>query len=64
MSDKKRFVIRKFNGDDHYSWAIFRSGDLPKGHRGIVFLNEAHPITSGMDRTDARYTVENLNKKR
>jgi len=48
-----KLVLRKFNGDDSYSWAVFRKTDLPKGHRGIVFLGEANPIVSGLDRTQA-----------
>ena len=48
-----KLVIRKFNGDDSYSWAVFRKEDLPKGHRGIVFLGEAEPIVNGLDRTQA-----------
>ena len=44
-----KLVLRKFNGDDSYSWAVFRKADLPKGHRGIVFLGEARPIVSGLD---------------
>ena len=48
-----KLVLRKFNGDDSYSWAVFRKADLPKGHRGIVFLGEARPIVSGLDRVQA-----------
>ena len=48
-----KLVIRKFNGDDSYSWAVFKKEDLPKGHRGIVFLGEARPVVSGLDRTQA-----------
>lgn len=48
-----KLIIRKFNGDDSYSWAVFRKEDLPIGHRGIVFLGEAEPIVSGLDRTQA-----------
>ncbi len=49
------YTIRKFNGDDSYSWAVFRKIDLPKGHRGVVFLGEARPLISGMSRTEAQY---------
>jgi len=58
------FTSRKFNGDDQYSWAVFRKGDLPRGHRGIVFFGQATPVVSGMDRTSAKYTVRNLESKR
>lgn len=50
-----QFTIRKFNGDDSYSWAVFRKDDLPKGHRGIVFWGEAHPVVSGCSRSEANY---------
>ncbi len=49
------YVIRKYNGDDPLSWAVFRRIDLPKGHRGPVFLGEARPLISGLSRTEAQY---------
>ena len=58
------FTARKFNGDDQYSWAVFHKEDLPRGHRGIVFLGEAQPVVSGMDRTEAQYTARDLESKR
>ena len=50
-------VIRKYNGDDAYSWAVFRKEDLPKGHRGPVFYGESRrpPIVSGLSRSEANY---------
>ena len=36
-----QFTTRKFDGDDSYSWAVFRKEDLPSGHRGIVFYGQA-----------------------
>ena len=58
------FTARKFNGDDQYSWGVFRKEDLPRGHRGIVFLGEVQPVVSGMDRTEAQYTARDLESKR
>jgi hypothetical protein len=49
-----KLVIRKYNGDDSYSWAVFRKTDLPKGHRGIVFCSEAEPIVCGCSRDEAK----------
>jgi len=54
------YTIRKFNGDDCYSWAVFRKGDLPKGHRGIVFYGEAQPVVSGCSRDEARHYRDRL----
>ena len=56
----KKFATRKYNGDDRYSWAVFRKEDLPKGHRGIVFYGEARPVASGLTRSDASYHVKKL----
>ena len=58
------FTARKFNGDDQYSWAVFRKGDLPRGHRGIVFFGQAQPVVSGMSQSEARFTVQDLESKR
>ena len=50
----KKYTTRKFNGDDSYSWAVFRKSDLPKGQRGIVFFGEASPVVSGCSRSEAQ----------
>jgi hypothetical protein len=47
------YTLRKFDGDDSYSWAVFRKADLPKGHRGIVFYGEAQPVVCGCSRGEA-----------
>ena len=52
---KPQYTIRKFNGDDSYSWAVFRKSDIPKGHRGTIFFGEARPIYSGLTRSSAKY---------
>ena len=55
-----KLVIRKYNGDDSYSWAVFRKSDIPKGHRGPVFYGEARPIVSGLSRSEANYHKKTL----
>ena len=57
-----QFTTRKFDGDDSYSWAVFRKEDLPSGHRGIVFYGQARPVVSGLSRQGARYHRDNLTK--
>jgi hypothetical protein len=59
----KQYTTRKFNGDDSYSWAVFRKSDLPKGQRGIVFLGEARPVVSGCSRSEAQYHAKNLEER-
>lgn len=54
MPASKKYTIRKFNGDDAYSWAVFRSADV-KGKRGIIFPGEAKPLYAGMSRAEANY---------
>jgi len=39
---KTKVRIRKWNGDDVYSWAVFRS-------------DQARPVYSGCSRAEARY---------
>ena len=50
-----KYTIRKYNGDDAYSWAVFLARDLPKGHRGPVFYGEARPLVCGLSRDQANY---------
>lgn len=58
-----KYTIRKFDGDDSYSWAVFKKSDLPKGHRGIVFWGEARPIVSGCSRCQANSYKKSLENK-
>jgi hypothetical protein len=58
-----KYTIRKFDGDDSYSWAIFKKSDLPKGHRGIVFWGEARPVVSGCSRDEANSHKKSLERK-
>ena len=56
------YSIKKFNGDDIYSWAVFRAQDV-KGMRSPIFFGQAQPVMSGMDRNEARYQKTRLEKK-
>lgn len=43
-----KYTVRKFDGDDRYSWAVFRSEDVSKIPRGRpVFWGEAIPVSAG-----------------
>jgi hypothetical protein len=57
------YTLRKFDGDDSYSWAVFRKADLPKGHRGIVFYGEAQPVVCGCSRGEAQGYKQSLEKR-
>lgn len=58
-----KYTIRKFDGDDSYSWAVFRKIDLPKGHRGVVFWGDAPPVICGLSRAEANYHKQRLEDK-
>lgn len=57
---KVEYTARKYDGDDAFSWAVFRKDHLPKGHRGIVFSDEARPVISGLSRSEASYHKKQL----
>lgn len=57
-----KFTTRKFNGDDQYSWAVFKAKDV-KGMKGIVFYGQATPIVSGCSRREATYHKKVLESK-
>ena len=57
-----KFSIKKFNGDDAYSWAVFRAQDV-KGMRSPIFLGDARPVVSGLTRSDAQYHKRQLEAK-
>jgi hypothetical protein len=56
-----KYVTRKFDGDDEYSWAVFLKEELPKGHRGIVFWGDARPILTGCSRRQANHHRDQVN---
>jgi len=56
---KKKYTIKKFNGDDQYSWAVFRAEDV-KGMRSPIFYGDATPVINGLDRSEARYHRDRL----
>ncbi len=57
-----RYSIKKFNGDDQYSWAVFRAQDV-KGMRSPIFYGQARPVVSGLTRSDAQYHKKSLEAK-
>ncbi len=57
-----KFTIKKFNGDDAYSWAVFRAQDV-KGMRSPIFWGQARPVVSGLSRSDAQYHKRQLEAK-
>lgn len=62
-----RYVVRRFDGDDRYSWAVFRRRNLPADVRSgginarLVFYGEAEPVESGLSKREARAERERLN---
>jgi hypothetical protein len=55
-----KHTARKFEGDDSYSWAVFRASDIPKGRRGVLFWEDAKPVISGMSRDEAQMAAKRL----
>jgi len=56
------YTIKKFMGDDQYSWAVFRSKDV-KGMRSPICDPYIEPVMSGMDRQEAAYQRDVLKKR-
>ena len=48
-----KFSIRKYNGDDDFSWAVFRTKDV-KGLGRQIFSEDAQPIICGCAKEDAQ----------
>ena len=59
---KTKYTIKKFNGDDRYSWAVFRVQDV-RGMRSPIFYGDARPVMSGLTRSDAQYHKKCLEAK-
>ena len=56
------YTIKKFMGDDQYSWAVFRSKDV-KGMRSPICDPYIQPVMSGMDRREAAYQRDVLKSR-
>jgi len=58
---KHKYVIKKYDGDDQYSYAIFHSKDV-KGMGNQIFYGQAKPIICGLSRNQASYYKKDLRK--
>jgi len=56
-----KFTIKKYDGDDVYSYAVFNSKDV-KGMGTIIFHGQARPIVCGLCRYSARNERDRLEK--
>jgi len=59
---KKKYTIKKYDGDDQYSWAIFKTQNV-KGKGNIIFYGEAKPIVCGLPRSEASHIMRGLELK-
>ena len=59
MSNKPKWVAKKYMGDDSYSWAVVDKRYLPKGHRGVIFeyLPDEAIMYTGLNRSSAQHYV-------
>jgi hypothetical protein len=57
-----KFRAMKYDGDDPYSWAVFKAEDI-KGLRGSVPYGYAKPVVSGLTIDIARYEARKLHKE-
>jgi len=58
-----KYSVKKYDGDDIYSYAVFRSKDV-KGKGNVIFYGEATPIVSGLSRQEALYHKKGLEIKK
>lgn len=63
MAEAKKYTARKYDGDDLYSWAVFRTEDLKGLGQGVIFYGDAPPILTGMDQTEARWRANRMNER-
>jgi hypothetical protein len=59
----RKLSMKKFNGDDRYSWAVFYADDV-RGIPSPVMLGDARPIVSGLDRREASYHKRQIEARR
>ena len=59
---KGKYTIKKFMGDDQYSWAVFRAQDV-RGMRSPICDPFIQPAMSGLSRSEAQYQKKRLESK-
>ena len=59
---KPKYRVMKYDGDDTYSYAVFKSEDV-KGLRSPVFYGEATPIVSGCSKHEADYEKKKFEER-
>ena len=59
----RKYTTKKYNGDDRYSWAVFRASDV-KGLPSPIELGQARPVVSGLSRDEARYHRDRIEQMR
>ena len=52
----KKYCIKKYDGDDSYSYAIFLKAHV-KMYGSVVFFGEASPVASGMSYQEAKASL-------
>jgi len=62
MASIKEFVIRRYDGDDPYCYAIFRKRDVMR-MGAVIFYGEANPVVSGLSRIEAKVYKQSLDKE-
>ena len=56
-----KFIIKKYDGNDPYSWAIFRAKDVAKLGKQI-FYGQAQPLVSSCSKEEAKHHKRGLEK--
>lgn len=58
----RKLTIKKFDGDDMYSWAVFYADEV-RGMRSPIFYGQARPIVAGLARDEARYHKRQIERR-
>ena len=49
----RKLTLKKFDGDDQYSWAVFYADEV-RGKRSPIMYGEARPLIAGLSKTEAQ----------
>ena len=62
MAKKQKYVVRKYDGDDEYSYAVFKKENVI-GLRSPIFYAQAKPDFLGLSIHSAKAIRDRLNKE-
>lgn len=58
----RKLTLKKFDGDDMYSWAVFYADEV-RGMRSPIMYGQARPLIAGLGKQEAQARKKRIEAK-